>query len=378
MGSSAVPRSLDPAARELLRIVAWPVRGAVSRSLARRARRRSVADQSERMAALLEENRERLAPGRWRQTGRIAHLDGAPLTPHLEATVLARELDGRTIARRSHDVGGAGSCTVLIESGDEGEIVLFDPTVPAYIRRRTPRSFDTEYVALRRRFQQHVPGPDFRVREDGAELVEPLLDGLTLASLGPEQQVTAGRRLLEQLCTLVSSDVEELPETRSAVLQRIHAALRDALASADGIDADTGLLAALLEVRSGAPAKGPALGQNNLVVLDGVLHCIDFARMAVLPRWSDPSTLVVHTLPQMLRTERFAQEVTRLLLAAGVEHEYRGTRAERAALVLATITTERLKVHRSDPALEAEKRGIEAVVDRSIGELRREWPGLVA
>ena len=359
--------------RKLLRrLLASP-----ARRLGVRHRRRAAEErQRQRIDALRDRNTGRLASGRWTQIGRIAFLTEAPLSDHLRRTVVARELDGRTALRREFYQEGSGTCTVLI---DAGVAVLHDPVARRYLRASNRARFDAEYVRLRGVLARYVPSPRFTVEDDGRVLSEEALDGVPIDTLSPTRLAHAVDLLLAGFCDLASQSTERLPESRRTVLRELHAALDRELRGPDTpLRVDRGLLEALLLTDTAAPGKGPSLGQNNLMVVDGRLHCIDFQFVTLLPRWSDPATLLVSTLPSAILEETSDDPVARVMVAAAVDHEYRGTPAERAALVLATIAVGRIRIDRPDPLREAERRGIEEVAARSLHELRRDWSDLLA
>lgn len=328
------------------------------------------------MDALRDWNAHRLASGRWTQIGRIAFFTEALLSDHLHRTVVARELDGRTALRREFYQEGSGTCTVLI---DAGVAVLHDPVARRYLRASNRARFDAEYVRLRTEFAAHIPSPRFTVEDDGRVLSEEALDGVPIDTLSPPRLARAVDRLLEGFCDLASRSTDRLPESRRTVLGELHAALdRELRGPGTPLSVDHDLLEALLLTDAAAPGKGSSLGQNNLMVVGGRLHCIDFQFVTLLPRWSDPATLLVSTLPSAILEETSDDPVTRILAAAAVDHEYRGTPAERAALVLATIAVGRIRIDRPDPLQEAERRGIGPVVERSVVELQRDWSALLA
>ena len=328
------------------------------------------------MEALRRNNAHRLVSGEWTQVGRIAFRTDVELSDHLRRTVLARELDGRSIIRRRFEHVGAGTCDVLI---DAGVAVLRDPVTDRYLRVAELPIYDSEYVRLRTEFARHIPSPRFTVEDAGRVLSEESLDGATSDPLEHSELRTKVLELVDAFLGLLRTSAEPLSDERRDVLGRIHAGIRDRLLG-EGLDhlVDRTLLEALLLTGTAAPGKGPSLGQNNLMVVDGRLHCIDFQFVTLLPGWSDPAALLVSTLPSAILEETSGDSVGRILEAAAVDHEYRGTPAERAALVLATIAVGRIRIDRPDPLREAERRGIEPVVERSVVELQRDWSTLLS
>ncbi len=328
------------------------------------------------MDTLRDRNAHRLAAGEWTQVGRIAFRTDVELSDHLRRTVLARELDGRSIIRRRFEQDGTGPCDVLV---DAGVAVLRDPAAGRYLRVAELPIYDAEYVRLRTVFAAHIPSPCFAVEDEGRVLAEEALDGATSDTLERSELSSAVLELVDAFVRLLRASTERLSDERREVLGRLHAGIRELLPG-EGLDrrVDHDLLEALLLTDAAAPGKGPSLGQNNLMVVDGRLHCIDFQFVTLLPRWSDPATLLVSTLPSAILEETSDDPVARILAAAAVDHEYRGTPAERAALVLATIAVGRIRIDRPDPLQEAERRGIEEVVARSLHELRRDWSALLA
>ncbi len=344
----------------------------------RMARHRAAKSQKAQMKRLFRLHEHHLATGAWVQTGRIAVLEGATPPSHVRDTVLARELDGRHIARQRiiHSSRQSGTGTVMIDSGS---IVVLDPSEGSVLRIADDVPFGPDYVGLRRRFQRYVPSPSFSVSPDGRILTEKMLSGVSLEELESDETRAAMLRLLERFVSMSESEHERLEPEVSAILEGLwRAALETLSDDAASSEIDLELLQAMLLTTNGLPGKGPALGQNNLIVVEGDLHCIDFPRMAVLPAWSDGLILVLHSAPYLFREPAGLQSIQRLFDASGIACRLEGNESEWAAIVIAVRSIERLRVDRPQPLNEVVRRGgISAAMHSSIGELRAEWAGHV-
>lgn len=243
-------------------------------------RRRTLRmTQVARMQLLFERYADQLVPGRWRQVGRIAFREGLQMPLHLERTVVDRERDGRTIAERLHHVSGsAASSNRTVEAIIAGGMtILYAPSDRAFSRIAEHPIFDAEYKALRDAFASEVPSPSFRITRDGTMITEEALDGLPLSEFPHHVRLDLLTDLSSGFHRLAQRHSANLSDSAQTVNDLALWALHDAL-DASGLtrDIDQPFLAALMTHQRGAPAKGRAVGQNNLMVVRDVLHCIDF------------------------------------------------------------------------------------------------------
>lgn len=381
IGRTAADATSETHVQGLRRIIPAPIRGALKPivvGLIRVVEHRTVRRrQRRRVAALLSRYSERLAPGAWDQVGRIALLRGSDLPVHIRRTVLERELDGRIIYKGAHRVaqGATSGATILI---DGGMPILFVPGSGEFLRFVDEPIFDDYYREQRERFASVIPSPSFSTENDGLTLIEASLDGVPLSEVAPDEGHRLVAELFDRLQVLARTYAAPMPEAAVAAhadaLDLLLAHLeRDALTDA----VDLVLLRQLLTGSQGVPAKGRAIGQNNLIVADGVLHCIDFPRVSLRPFWSDAVILVLHTEAAAFRAGDYDTRIQHLLAEGGITMSAPMAPAERAAVVVATLLCERLPVDKDSLADGVTTAWIPIAAEAALRDLRKGWPELL-
>ena len=290
-------------------------RATVRRGLVRRLQR-TVAEKRS-LAAAVRSLAHHLEPGLWRLPfARVAvRARSGRLPRHLRATGAVGSSGRRAALAQAirvlvpptwvwvsapraveRDRGGlgmaAGPSTALVLAPAGRSAVLFDRAGAIVTRVGIGRPLPARQVAIRRAMQPYVPMPEFSVSPDRHLLREAMLDGLPFHRLSTERRSVAFVALCGRYAAMVR------PERRSARPAAVAHSFRAMAALADRDAA----WAPLLERRDAAVREAAAwpcvpvhgdLSAENVVVVDGVAHLIDFEFADLLPFFYDVVKLVL-------------------------------------------------------------------------------------
>ena len=189
--------------------------------------------------------------------------------------------------------GGASQASVVVMAkGPRTRLIALAPDRKEVVRCGSAGAFGAEYVELRTCLARHFRSPDFSVSADGRVLREAWCDGLLLAQLPDEDQLTHLGALLESFANLTRAEA-----TEAAIFP--WSDMGEQLASLTPPSSMKGLLEApgvieLFTRGPTVPSHGDLTTRN--VMIDGSAQLVDFDDVRYAPFWLDLSKLLWRTL----------------------------------------------------------------------------------
>lgn len=210
-----------------------------------------------------------------------------------------------------------GPFTIAV-AADDGGLVLLAQDRGQVARTYGSREIDSDYVALRRRYERHLPTPSFEVAGEGRLIVEEFVVGRHFAELAPSHQVDVAKEVFARYTSLTRDESEGFAQDWVEESLR---AVREGNAPAE--------VAQLLQAE-GLPLSSPqwptvpsatdASVKNVIVRPDGSPVLIDLGNLRLDPFFYYPVGLVAmargHVLEQFLTGDLDA-ELNELYAAAG-------------------------------------------------------------
>lgn len=190
-----------------------------------------------------------------------------------------------------------GPFTIAV-AADDGGLVLLAPEHGRVARTYGSREIDGDYIALRRRYMEHVLTPRFEVAEGGRLLIEEFVQGRHFADLPPEGQVDVVKKVLTRYASLTRDEGED--PAQDWVEESLHGVEKG------NAPAEVGRLLSTRDLRLTAtqwptvPSATDASVKNVIVRPDGSPVLIDLGNLRLDPFFYYPVGLVAMARGQVL------------------------------------------------------------------------------